>query len=247
MENLRREFALFTMTEQATDSGSHDLRNVRQLSDLGTEQYQQTVYTHTKRLSQIKGEIDEIFEFVKHNPVNLRDVGDVVDKLKQNVSALEKSYQTFSENLKSLRTVESVEENSKWKTVVNETVLRVQDLIEKVKVPSKPSSTKMSTRLSQHSKHSVLRSEGAVKQISEAMLKHSELLASAKARLKFAEEEAALLKQEAELQASKMTLKTKRDVEESKCNLEALYEMSDLGGSYEPPPTVDDHQDEDWI
>ena len=42
-----------------------------------------------------------------------------------------------------------------------------------------------------------------------------------------------------------MTLKTKRDVEEAKCNLEALYEMSDLGGSYEPPPTVDDHQDED--
>ena len=43
-----------------------------------------------------------------------------------------------------------------------------------------------------------------------------------------------------------MTLKTKRDVEEAKCNLEALYEMSDLGGSYEPPPTVDDHQDEDF-
>ena len=133
------------MTEQATDSGSHDLRNVRQLSDLGTEQYQQTVYTHTKRLSQIKGEIDEIFEFVKHNPVNVSDVSDVVDKLKQNVSALEKSYQTFSENLKSLRTVESVEENSKWKTVINKTVLRVQDLIEKVKVPSKHLSSKMST------------------------------------------------------------------------------------------------------
>lgn len=141
--------------------------------------------------------------------------------------------------------MESVEENSKWKTVVNETVLRVQDLIEKVKVPSKHVSSKMSTRLSHHSKHSVLRSEGAVKQISETMLKHSELLASAKARLKFAEEEAALLKHEAELQANKMTLKTKRDVEEAKCNLEALYEMSDLGGSYEPPPTVDDHQDED--
>ena len=42
-----------------------------------------------------------------------------------------------------------------------------------------------------------------------------------------------------------MTLKTKRDVEEAKCNLEALYEMSDLGGSYEPPPTIDNDQDED--
>ena len=161
------------MTEQATDSGSHDIRNARQLSDLGTEQYQHTVYSHTKRLSQINGEIDELFEFVKHNPVNLRDVGDVVDKLKQNVSALEKSYQTFSEYLKTLRTVESVEENSKWKIVVNETVLRVQDLIEKMKVTSKPLSSKMSTGLSQHSKHSVLRSEGAVKQLSEAMLKYS--------------------------------------------------------------------------
>ena len=97
------------------------------------------------------------------------------------------------------RTEESVVENSKWKTVVDETVSRVQDLIEKVKVLSKPLSSKMSKRLSQHSKHSVLFSEGAVKQISEAMLKHSELLASAKARLKFAEEEAALLKLEPEL------------------------------------------------
>ena len=69
---------------------------------------------------------------------------------------------------------------------MDETVSRVKELIQNVKVQNKPS-TKMSTRLNHFSKHSALCSEGAVQQIIEAMLKHSDLLASAKARLKFTE------------------------------------------------------------
>lgn len=57
------------------------------------------------------------------------------------------------------------------------------------------------------------------------MLKQTERLLSAKARLKYAAEEAALVRQEAELKASKMMLTTKREAEESKCNLEALYDI----------------------
>ena len=42
-----------------------------------------------------------------------------------------------------------------------------------------------------------------------------------------------------------MTLNTKRDVEEAKCNLEALYERSDQGRIYDLQPTVDNYQDKD--
>lgn len=53
-----------------------------------------------------------------------------------------------------------------------------------------------------------------------------------------AAEEAAVLRQEAELNANKMMLHTKREVEEAKCNLEALYDISDLGESYSLPSLV---------
>lgn len=70
------------------------------------------------------------------------------------------------------------------------------------------------------------------------MLKQKERLLSAKARLRYAAEEAALLRHEAELKAGKMMLTTKRDIEEAKCNLEARYDMSDLRESYVPPSLV---------
>lgn len=37
-----------------------------------------------------------------------------------------------------------------------------------------------------------------------------------------------------------MMLHTKREVEEAKCNLEALYDISDLGESYSLPSLVND-------
>lgn len=98
----------------------------------------------------------------------------------------------------------------------------------------------MSGRLSQRSKLSSLLSQGGTKQLGEAVLKHSERLSSAKARLKFAAEEAAFLKKEAGLNAKKIILSTKREVEEAKCNLETLYYISDLGESYAPPSNVED-------
>lgn len=99
----------------------------------------------------------------------------------------------------------------------------------------------VSGRLSQRSKLSSLLSQGGTKQLGEAVLKHSERLSSAKTRLKFSAEEAAILKQEAELNANKIILRTKREVEEAKCNLEALYDMSDLGESYAPLSNVEDN------
>lgn len=99
----------------------------------------------------------------------------------------------------------------------------------------------MSGWLSQRSKLSSFLSQRGTKQLGEAVLKHSERLSSAKTRLKFAAEEAAILKQEAELNANKIILSTKREVEEAKCNLEALYDMSDLGESYAPPSDVEDN------
>lgn len=38
-----------------------------------------------------------------------------------------------------------------------------------------------------------------------------------------------------------MMFTTKREAEEAKCNLEALYDMSDLGESYAPPSFLDDN------
>lgn len=72
------------------------------------------------------------------------------------------------------------------------------------------------SRGSHHSLHPSLRSLGTVKQLNEAVLKQSEQLASAKARLKYAEEEASLMKQEVELNASKMVLNMKRELDEAK-------------------------------
>ena len=65
-------------------------------------------------------------------------------------------------------------------------LLQIKGEIDKIlEFPSKPQPLKMSTPLSRHSKHSTLRSEGTVKQISKAILKHSKILTSDRACLSF--------------------------------------------------------------
>lgn len=218
---------------------SHDLQKDRELSEFGLEQYTQTVTSYSKRLSQCQSDTVNMCEFVAKNPVHLRDVNSIINELNKNISEFEKLYTKFLTYLSTLRTSDSLQENSKWKAVLDSTKTKVCDVIKCLKVQNKPSSMTMSGRLSQRSKLSSFLSQGGTKQLGEAVLKHSERLSSAKARLKFAAEEAAILKQEAELNANKIIVSTKREVEEAKCNLEALYDMSDLGESYAPPSNVE--------
>lgn len=165
----------------------------------------------------------------------------IINKLNKSISEFEKLYTKFSTYLSTLRTSDNIQDNSKWKPVLDSTKIKVCDVIKGLKVPNKPSSMTMSGRLSRRSKLSSILSQGGTKQLGEAVMKHSERLSSAKARLKFATEEAAILKNEADLNANKIIISTKRKVEEAKCNLEALYDMSDLGESYAPPSNVEDN------
>ena len=83
---------------------------------------------------------------------------------------------------------------------------------------------KLSSKASSHASRSSTH-------LSEVLLQHTTRLATAKAKMKYADEEASLIKQEAELTAKKMMLKVKRELDEARCNLEAIYDnMSDDEG-----------------
>lgn len=74
---------------------------------------------------------------------------------------------------------ESIEDDFRWKLIVDSAKARVYDIIKQVKSSSKA----MLGRLSQLLKISQILSEEGVKHLCEAMLKHSERLFTAKARL----------------------------------------------------------------
>lgn len=74
---------------------------------------------------------------------------------------------------------ESIEDDFRWKLIVDSAKARVYDMIKKVKSSSKA----MLGRLSQLLKISQILSEEGVKHLCEAIMKHSERLFTAKARL----------------------------------------------------------------
>lgn len=73
---------------------------------------------------------------------------------------------------------ESIEDDHRWKLIVDSAKARVYDIIKQVKSSSKA----MLGRLSQHFKISQIRYEEGVKHLCYAMLKHSERLFTDKAR-----------------------------------------------------------------
>lgn len=85
--------SLFIMN--MADTNPHDLREGRELTELGLEQHQQTVQSFTKKLLKYKGEIDNICDHISQEPVQLKDVNDIVNKLKELFSNLNKTFAKF--------------------------------------------------------------------------------------------------------------------------------------------------------
>lgn len=98
----------------------------------------------------------------------------IINKLNKSINEFEKLYSKFSTYLSTLRTSDNIQDNSKWKPVLDSTKIKVCDVIKGLKVPKKPSSMTMSGRLSRRSKLSSLLSQGGTKQLGEAVLKHPE-------------------------------------------------------------------------
>lgn len=87
----------------------HDLREGRELTELGLEQHQQTVQSFTKKLLKYKVKLKKICDYIWQEPVQLKEL----------FGNLNRTYAKFENYLQLSRTCDTEAEITRWKSVVN--------------------------------------------------------------------------------------------------------------------------------
>lgn len=217
-----------------------DLRQTRKMTDLGFQQYEQSVSNFTSKLLDIKRNIDSIIANTKH--VDLAQGQNIIDNIHKHLEYYELLSDKYVTYLRGHRTVESSNEEASHRLVRSSLcdktaafVNQLQSALPKMEPSKAPSLVP-----------SVISGKSGSSQLTAVWMQHSANVEKAKARLKYAAEEAELIKQEAALKASRNLLTVKRELEEAESGLSAICKVLDFSqsttksvesdhGSYKPP------------
>lgn len=216
-----------------------DLRQTRKMTDLGFQQYEQSVSNFTSKLLDIK-ETSTLSLPIRN--VDLAQGQNIIDNIHKHLEYYELLSDKYITYLRGHRTVESSNEEASHRLVRSSLcdktaafVNQLQSALPKMESSKAPSLVP-----------SVISGKSGSSQLTAVWMQHSANVEKAKARLKYAAEEAELIKQEAALKASRNLLTVKRELEEAESGLSAICKVLDFSqsatksvesdhGSYKPP------------
>ncbi|KAK3101067.1 hypothetical protein FSP39_000724 [Pinctada imbricata] len=196
----------------------------------------QCLVTH-RNLGSIHRDIDCFIEECKTSVINLSDIAHVRDKIEKLSQNYNTAAQTYEQFLKGHRTEKSVSEEVTFRFLLeaaNTSVRNFKDYLQTLQ-PSVNSGT-LPKRTSRKSKsHKTLRSRisNDSSKLTAALLEHTVKVEQARTRLKYAEEEAELLQQEAALKSRRDILTVKKELESAENGLGAVKMVLDFDDSCE--------------
>lgn len=219
-----------------------DMRKSRSLTTLGNMYYEETVNNYTSKLLKVKQQITNIISTAEEG-VDLINIKPIISDVQQLLKEYDASAESYKHYLDNQRTVESANELSAQNLVSASLHNKVDDFIEHLKslVSKLKSASVRSSNRSYRSKYS---GSSKSSHLTAMFMQHTVKVEEAKTRLKYAEEEAELIKQEAAIKASKALLTVKKELEEAQSGLGAIRKVLDFSqassetsqhNSYEPP------------
>ena len=211
------------------------LRQSRSLTSLGEEQYNELVEHHLHGLRKCQRDIDTLLSDIDEDPV--MDLG-IASHVKQELTRRMDRYNSLAEDyeafLQSHRTQESQSARISFQMTLSTLRTKVSVALRHLDtlLPKPERSTSSIGNRSRSSK--------ATEHSQSELLRQTVKLETAKAKLKYAQEEAELLKKEAALKAERNVLTIKKEVAEAESGIAAVkqtlqFDTFSAGGSYKPP------------
>lgn len=217
------------------------LRESRSLTSLGLQQFESMVAKHVSKLSCIKRDIDSLIMDIDENPVMTFERAKIFkSSLTKLMLKYDKASAEFASYLQSQRHENSLREESS-RSLINKT------LQDKVRIVLKQLDDILPKPGSQKSERTYKTTSSS--HLTAVMLEHTAKVEEARARMRYAEEEAELMKKEADLKAARCVLTVKREYDAAQSSLRAIkrvFDFSDnesLGGSFTP----DKFEDIDYL
>lgn len=217
------------------------LRESRSLTSLGLQQFESMVAKHMSKLSCIKRDIDSLIMDIDENPVMTFERAKIFkSSLTKLMLKYDKASAEFASYLQSQRHENSLREESS-RSLINKT------LQDKVRIVLKQLDDILPKPGSQKSERTYKTTSSS--HLTAVMLEHTAKVEEARARMRYAEEEAELMKKEADLKAARCVLTVKREYDAAQSSLRAIkrvFDFSDnesLGGSFTP----DKFEDIDYL
>ncbi|XP_061166393.1 uncharacterized protein LOC133175314 [Saccostrea echinata] len=203
-----------------------ELRQTRKMTAQGSQQFEESVLNFTSKLSTIKRDIDRIISESEHvvDLAQSQQIIDSVQKLLEKYEVLSNNYEAF---LKGHRTVESANEESSHRLIRSSLHAKTTAFIEQLQ----SALPKMESSMAPSFVPSHISGRSGSSHLTAVWMQHSANVEKAKARLKYAAEEAELIRQEAALKASRNLLTVKRELEEAESGLSAIRKVLDFSQS----------------
>ncbi|XP_033755752.1 uncharacterized protein LOC117338505 [Pecten maximus] len=198
-----------------------DVRQNRKMTESGVNLYEEKVSHYTTKLLKIKRDIDFIIDSSEN--IDLAQGQQIIDDIQKLLARYEAKAKKFEQFLQGTRTDHSASEEAAHRLTSAALHDKVTSFIEHLQSLLPSISHKMlSTRRSGVSGSS---------RLTEMLVKHTAKVEKARSRMKYAQEEAELIKQEAALQASRNLLNLKRELEVAETGLNAIHKAFDFRSS----------------
>ncbi|XP_062614379.1 uncharacterized protein LOC134276120 [Saccostrea cucullata] len=216
------------------------LRQSRNITSPAMEQFEERVNRYVFKLGNIKRDIDSIVTDMEENPVmNLDRAKTYKVSLNKYMLQYEKASAEYATFLQSQRHDASRREEASRSIIAT-------SLHEKVTAVLKQLNSILPDTRS-HKSHSVYSHGSSSSRLTSVVLEHTAKVEEARMKLKYAEEEAELLRKEAEIKAAQRLLSVKKEFEAAQSSLTAIkkcLQYDSLGDSYIPPCENDIGEDD---
>ena len=205
-----------------------ELRQTRKMTEQGLLQFEESVLDFTSKLSMIKRDIDRIIS-ESESGVDLAHSQQIINSVQKHLESYDVLSDKYEAFLKDHRSVESTNEQYSHRLVRASLHAKTTAFIEQVQ--SVLPRVESSTRKALSSVPSNISGRSGSSHLTAVWMQHSANVEKAKTRMKYAEEEAELIRQEAALKASRNLLTVKRELEEAESGLSAIRKVLDFSQS----------------
>lgn len=219
------------------------------MTSAGKELFDESVFRHTTEIAALKRNIDCFASQCMEQGVNISAIEKTEEQISELFKRFDKAVQTYRKFLEDHRTAESETEMNSLQEISSSVAksvavftLHLNSLRSKI-----PQDKSRASKGSKAGKSSLSRVSS---KLTQTLIQHTTKVEQARARMKYAEEEAELIKQEAAIKASRTVLTCKKELEAAKQGLDAVRKVLDFSdveesvfGEYESHHESQDHPD----
>lgn len=214
------------------------LRQSRTITSVGMEEFDEKVNRHVSKLGNIKRDIDSIFMDIAENPVmNLERAKMYKTSLTKFMKQYERASGEYAAYLQGQRHEAAKREETSRALIANVLQEKVSTVLKQLN-----SILPVPRAKSQMSGHSHI---SASSHLTSVILQHTAKVEEARAKLKYAKEEAELMRKETEIKAAQCLLSVKKEFDAAKSSLSAIdYDSLRESYMYIPPCEEDTGEDD---